>query len=352
MKIIQRHLTINLLWTTLLALFVLVSLFSFFTLIDELKNTGQGNYGVAEALLYVVLVVPRLVYELFPIAAVIGSMSVLGIMARNNELDVIRTSGVSSARLTLVMIKSSALLVLLAVVIGEWIAPASEEKAQGLRSVALTEQITLRSRYGLWVRDGDSYINIRRLLPGNRVEEIYFYEFGNNNQLRKSLYADSAVYADGQWLMENIRESVFIGAEVESRILENATWDSLLDPDILNVVMVRPQYLTMVDLVRYINYLRQNAQNTRIYEQALWAKLVKPVSIFAMIILAVPLVRGNSRFAAIGQRVFIGGLAGIIFHLSNEVSANLGIVYHIHPLLSVVAPTGLLLLLILYLNRQ
>ena len=93
MKIIRRYITVHLLWVTMLALFLLVALFSFFTLIDELGEAGKGSYGIPQILLYVILTVPRAAYELFPIAAVIGSMVVLGIMAQNSELDVIRTSG-------------------------------------------------------------------------------------------------------------------------------------------------------------------------------------------------------------------------------------------------------------------
>jgi lipopolysaccharide export system permease protein len=117
-------------------------------------------------------------------------------------------------------------------------------------------------------------------------------------------------------------------------------------------VIVKPQYLTLPGLVNYIDYLRQNAQDTRLYEQALWAKIVKPFSILAMIILAVPLVRGNARSTAVGQRVFMGALAGIIFHLANQISVNLGVVYQIHPAISVVVPTILLYLLIISLLRN
>lgn len=352
MKIIQRYIAINLLWTTLLTLFILVALFSFFTLIDQLQDTGRGNYGVIQALLYVILTVPRLAYELFPIAAVIGSMSTLGMMARNHELDVIHTSGVSSMRLSLVLMKASFLLIVFSIVIGEWIAPVSEERAQSLRSMSLTEQITLKSRYGLWIRDGNSYVNIRKVLPGNRIEQIYFYEFGDNNKLRKSLHAVGAEYIDGQWIMDDISESVISDTKVESRAMSQSNWESLLDPDLINVFTIRPQYLNMPDLVTYINYLKQNAQSAQLYEQALWVKLVKPVSILVMIVLAVPLVRGNAKFTAIGHRVFIGGLAGILFHLLNQISANLGVVYYIHPLFSVAAPTVLLALLVLYLIRR
>ena len=352
MKIIQQYITRNMIWSTLLALFVLVSLFSFFSLIDQLGDTGLGNYGTLQALVYVLLTVPKLAYELFPIAAVIGSMTVLGILAQNSELDIIRTSGVSNFNLALLLLRSAMVLVILAVIVGEIFAPISEEKAQNLRSMALTEQIALKTKNGFWIRDGSSFINIRKFLPGDRVEQIYFYEFAEDNVLRSSLYAESAVYSDGHWLMEDIEESMISDEKVEKRFLKHATRESLLNPEMINIVTVKPQYLTFVGLARYIHFLKQNNQNTLLYEQALWSKFVGPFSIFAMIILAVPLVRGHSRFIAIGHRVFLGALIGIIFHLGNQVSANLGVVYGINPAISVTLPTIILITLIYYMVRD
>ncbi|MGH8248336.1 MAG: LPS export ABC transporter permease LptG, partial [Gammaproteobacteria bacterium] len=290
MKILQRYVTASLLWTTLLALFVLVALFCFFSLIDQLEETGRGNYGVLQAVTYVVLTTPRLAYELFPIASVIGAMAVLGILAQNSELAVIRTSGVSRFQLGVIFAKGGILLVLVAVVIGELLAPASEEKAQNLRSVALTKQIALKSKHGFWSRDGNSYINIRKVLPGNAVEQIYIYEFDEGNRLRNSIYAKRASYEEEQWRLEQIQQTILDGDSVRKRTLDRAAWDSLLNPEMINLVIVQPQYLTVSGLFEYIRYLRQNAQNSVLYEQALWIKFLRPLSIIAMIILAVPMV--------------------------------------------------------------
>lgn len=349
MTILRRYITRDLLWTTLLALFVLVSLFSIFTLVDQLGDTGRGNYGFLQAIAYVLLTAPRTAYDLFPIAAVIGSMAVLGLMARNSELAVIYSSGVSRFRLATMLIRSSLLILILILLLGELVAPFGEERAQNLRSLALTEQITLKTRYGFWIRDGQSYVNIRRVLSGERIEQIYLYQFDKNGRLRSSVHAQAATFTSGKWEMENIVESLISEQGVEGRTMQHTTWESLLNPEIINVVIVKPQYLTLPGLVNYIDYLRQNLQDTRLYEQALWAKLIKPFSILGMILLAVPLVRGT---AAVGQRVFMGTLAGVIFHLANQVSVNLGVVYQIHPAISVVVPTVLLYLLILALLRD
>jgi len=352
MTILRRYIARRLLWATLLALFVLVALFTFFSLIDQLEQTGQGNYGVFQAITYVLLTLPRLAYELFPIAAVIGAMATLGMLAQHSELTVIRTSGVSITQLAGNMVSAGILLVLIAVVIGEVVAPAGEERAQYLRSVALTQQIALKTKYGFWTRDGGSYVNIRKVLPGNRVEDIYIYEFDAANRLRSSTHATRASYRDQRWLLEDLRQTVIDEAGVHSRRLKRAEWEAMLNPEMINLVVVEPQYLTMIGLTRYISHLRQNAQNTGRYEQALWAKLVRPLTILAMIVLAVPLVHGQPRSHAIGQRVFTGALIGVVFHIVDQATLHVGIVYGLPAVLSAAAPTLILIAALVVLLRR
>ena len=86
------------------------------------------------------------------------------------------------------------LIILISILIGEFVAPISEQAAQKKRSIALTEQITMQSKHGFWSRDGDSYINIRKILPNEKLEEIYIYEFDKNRQLRTTIRAESAEY--------------------------------------------------------------------------------------------------------------------------------------------------------------
>jgi len=342
MKIIDAYIAKLLIRTILLALFVLVALFAFLSVIDQLEATGRGNYNVIKALQYVLLTTPRLAYEIFPIAAVIGGMTTLGIMSRDSELAVIRTSGVSRFRLAYALAKGGIVIIILTIVVGELIAPYSEQKAQHLRSVALTEQITLKSKYGFWSRDGLSFINIRKILPGDRMEDIYIYEFDKNNRLRASTYAKRAEYAEDQWILEDIEKTSLYEDHISIENLNRAAWESILDPDVINLVAIKPQYLTLWGLFDYIHYLKQNEQNSLQYEQALWAKLVNPYIIVFMIILSIPLVRSNSRITAIGQRVFIGCLAGIVFHLCNQIAGHLGVVYEINPALSVTFPALML----------
>jgi len=341
MKIYEQYLLRLLVQSSLLALVVLLAIFAFFSLIDQLEETGTGNYGVWQAIEYVFLTLPHLSYELFPIACVIGSMAALGQLSHHSELDVMRASGISRGELVIALCKGGMVLVLIAIIIGELIAPTAEQTAQHNRSVALTKQITLKSKYGFWSRDGQSFINIRKILPGDRVENIYIYEFDQNNELRASTFAKSAEYVDGQWLLRDMEQTRLSEGGLQRREVSLASWDSLLNPDVINLVIVKPQYLSFLGLLEYISYLEKNDQNSILYEQALWFKISKPFAIILMILIAIPLVRTGSRSISIGKRVMWGCVIGVLFHIINQVSGHLGVVYQINPAVSMFLPIAL-----------
>lgn len=353
LTILDRYILTVLLKTSLLSLLVLVLIFVFFSIIDQLEEVGRGRYGVWQALEYVVLTSPHLMAELFPIATVIGSMATLGTFASSSELAIIRTSGVSKNSLIFSLCKGGLVLVVIAFIIGELVAPSTEQIAQHRRSVAMTEQITLKTKYGFWSRDGNNFINIRKILPGNQVEKIYIYEFDDDNRLRNSTFAKRAEYIDGRWILKDIQQTEIGENEVKSRTMPLADWESLLSPEVINLVIVKPQYLSIWGLIDYIDYLKQNEQNSQIYEQALWFKVAKPFTIMLMLILAVPIVKTHSRQTNVGQRVFVGCLIGIGFYIFNQICGYLGLVYNLHPALSMFIPLFLLFTItVLLINKR
>lgn len=346
--ILDRYIGRNILFTSFVALFALVSIFSFFSLVDQLDATGRGNYGVIDAIQYVLLTIPRLSFELFPIATVIGSMAALGMLANTSELAVIRTSGISQMQLAFSLMKTGLVFIIISILIGEFIAPTSEQAAQQKRSIALTKQISTKTKHGLWSRDGNNYINIRKILPGDRVEQIYIYEFDEENKLRSTIYAKHAEYVEDKWILRNILKTEISDEKVVKNRFQTAEWEALLSPEVINLVTIKPRYLSIYGLISYIDYLKANDQSSQQYVQALWSKLISPFAIIAMLLLSICVVRCEGRPMGLGQRVFIGALLGITFHLINQVSGHLGIVYGVPAFISVCLPTIVLLAYVYY----
>ena len=352
MKIIDRYIGQTVISATLTVLVVLLAIFSFFSLIDELEGLGRGSYGLTEVGLVVLLRLPGLAYDLFPIAALIGSLLGLGAMMERNEIPVIRCAGVAKSRVIWSVMKAGVVFVLLAVVIGELLFPPAERHARELRALAMNDQVLSSSEHGFWARDGNSYINIREILPGDQFRDINILEFDRANRLRTATRAQAAYYRNGRWELRDIGQTLFEDGKVSSRSLARATWDSLLDPDLIGMVSINPDTLSVPDLVRYVHFVESNGQNAQRWRHALWVKIGYPLATAVMVYLAIPLVLSGSRTASTGRRILLGALIGLAFHVLNEASGHLGVVLGAPAIASALGPTLVLLALGAFMNYR
>ena len=338
MRTIDRYIASNIIASILTVLLALLAIFIFFAVIDELEEVGRGSYGIAQVFLYVIMSAPSLAYELFPMAALIGSLLGLGSMMRNGEITVVRCAGVSKFRIIVSVMKAGALFIVIAVMIGELIAPPAEAYARQYRSLAINDRIALKTRNGFWARDAHSYINIREILPGDQLRNIFIHEFDDNSELRTSTHAKRARYVRDQWILEEISQTIFSETGIEKRTVDHAAWDSLLQPDLIAMVAIQPDNLSVWTLVKYIRFLHNNGQSAQRYEHVLWVKVTYPFTSAVMVFLAIPMILRASRSTTIGQWVLIGGLIGLGFHLLNQASGHLGVVFDIAPAVSAAGP--------------
>lgn len=350
--LLDRYIGRAVIQATLAVLLVLLTLIAFVVLEEELDEVGRGGYGLVQAFLYVSLTLPRFVYEVFPIATLLGSLIGLGAMANHAELIAMRAAGISLARIVRSVMQAGILLMGVAVVLGEWVAPEAEQYAQRMRAEAISGQITLKSNYGFWTRDGNSFINIRQVRPGAELGDVYIYEFDDAQQLKLASHAEVARYTDAGWELERIRQSEFLEGEIRSRALDRAIWKSLLNPALLDMLMVDPAVLPVSGLYRYIEFLHDNRQDATVYEVAFWGKIITPLVVLVMLLLSIPFVFGNLRTAGVGQRMFFGAVAGIGFMLTNKAFTHMAVVYQLNPLFASIFPVLLVFAAALWFIRR
>ncbi len=339
MRLLDRYIATQVIASTLLALAALLALFTFVAFVDDLDSVGKGDYTMAAAAQYLLLTLPRRAFLLFPLAALLGSLIGLGTLASNLELAVMRASGYSVAQIIAAVLKGGAVLMVAAVLIGELAAPPAERRAQLLRSSALDRTLAGGER-GLWARDGQSYINIERALTGERIEGVRIYEFDGERRLRVVTRARAGRFDGRRWTLEDVRQTLIEPDRIRTRRLASAVWASGFEPRLVEVVAVKPESLSALGLIRYVAYLRANGLDASRFQLALWNKVIYPLATGVMIFLAVPLVLGRLGSAAMGVRVMIGVLVGIGFHVVNQASGQVGIVYGLSPFGSAVLPTA------------
>jgi len=319
---------------------VLLALYTFVAFVGEMEKVGTGRYNLLGAIQYVLYTLPKRVYELFPITALLGTLVGLGGLAAGSELTAIRAAGVSVVRIGGSVMRVAAILMLVVAVVGELVAPELEQYAIQERAIALGQQSAMQGKSGFWARDGDSFINIRSIHPGGRLTDVTLYQLDKNHQLKMETHAAMASYYDGSWQLAGITRRTLTAEGMSIEQMDQARWDSLLSPTLLEVVMVRPDALSISGLYQYLQYLHDNHLDASRYEQAFWEKLVDPFSTGVMVLFALPFLLGSLRSVSLSQRVVTGTLVGITFHIINRAFHYIGQIYGLPPMFSTIFPTA------------
>ena len=334
---------------SLLAILLLLTLFNLFTFSDELKELGKGEYGLKEILMYLALTSPRVFFELVPSSALLGSLFVVGAMANNREIVAMRAAGLSTAWIIRSIMLAGLLLVIIAVFVGEFIAPASERTAQILKTTAQNNGVVMRSQYGMWLREGNRFINVRRILDDGSLGDIRIYEIDDQHRLNRITQVDHGKFlGNKQWKLSNIRQSFVNPNQIGAETKPEMEWRSSIDSDLLKVAVVNSDNLSLYDLYMYIDFLKTNNQKSRIYEMAFWSRLVNPLVTFVMLMVSVPFVIGIGRGIGAGGRIMMGILIGMSFNILDRIASNMGLIYDVNPLLMAVTPSTLVFCIALY----
>ncbi len=339
MKLLTRYLAREIYSSVALVFAVLIMLFAFMDLIQELSDMGDGNYHIGKVLLYVALIVPGHIYELFPLAALIGSIFAIVQMASNSELMVYRSSGASLKQMVVAVLQIGFPLVVVCFVFGEFIAPPSDHLAQELLLKAKNAQVTLKEfRSGVWVKDERSFVNIRNVLPDTSLRNVSIYEFDETYHLRTITAAQRAAYVSNDlWMLEEVRQTHFNAQGTAINNQDKVEWRSTLNPRLLNVLLLLPEKMSSWDLYQYTRHLSDNHQKTGRYEIAMWNKLVYPIAVLIMMLLALPFAAYHRREGGISGKIFIGIVLGLSFHFGGKLFSNLGALNDWQPMLSATA---------------
>ena len=344
MNTVRRYIARDIYYSTAFVFLSFLALFAFFDLINELGELGKGNYRLPHILLYVLLNVPGHVYELAPIAVLIGTLYSLSQLASNSEFTVMRVSGLSSMRAALMLGRIGIVFVVLTMVFGELVTPYAEKAAQQLRLSALSSSLAQDLRTGLWVKDDTRFVNVREVLPDATIKNIKVYDFDSEFRLLSISEAARGDYqADNVWRLSAVVRTRFDSKTVALEKLPEMMWTSVLTPDMLSVLIVQPERMSAWNLYQYTRHLDNNKQKTERFEIALWKKLIYPFVALVMMALALPFAYLHTRAGGVGVKIFLGIMLGVLFHRLNSLFSHLGLLQNWAPLTSAILPSMLFL---------
>ena len=359
MKTLRRLIYGEILIAVLFVLLAFLALFSFFDLVDELPTLGRASpldptriYALPQALAYVALQLPTRIYELLPIAVLIGSVFVLVRLAQSSEFTILRTSGLGPGRALRTLLGLGAGFVLLTFAIGDYVAPAAGKTGQLLKSHY--QGRTTLGRTGAWLKerseDSQFSVNVGALGADGALQEVRIFEFGDDGRLRSTLKAATGQIASnggsgtgGHWQLQQVQRQQFDTrggqAQVQRQSLAQWDWPTGLSSEMVSVALLKPERMATLDLFRYVRHLEANGQNAQRYEIEFWRKLFYPLSCLVMVVLALPFAYLHFRSGGVAGYVFLGVMLGISFFLLSNVFGYIGNLRAWAPWLVAAAPS-------------
>jgi lipopolysaccharide export system permease protein len=341
MRTVERYFARGVYASTLFVFAAFLALFAFFDLINELGDIGKGEYHLQHAVGFVLLSVPGHVYELFPIAVLIGTLYSLAQLAAHSEYTVFRISGLSPGRAVLMLIRIGIVFVAVTFIVGEFLVPVAERAARTLKVTKTTGIIAQEFRTGLWVKDEGRFVNVREVRPDSTLSDIRIYEFDSEYRLQSISFAKTGRYlGGGRWDLIEVVQTRFPqdGGATVSR-MPQYQWSTIVTPELLSVLFVEPARMSAWNLYQYSQHLAENRQKTERYEIAMWKKIIYPFAVLVMMGLALPFAYIHTRAGSVGLKVFSGIMIGVLFHMLNNLFAHLGLLKSWAPLLSAVMPS-------------
>ncbi len=378
MKIITRHLTAQIGKATALVIFALIGLFLFFDLVGQADNIGT-RYSLLQALMVTGFSIPSRLYEVMPIAVLLGSVYTMSRWAANSEFTILRVAGMSPQAFVKSLLVPGLLFVLLTYGIGEVIAPYSSQLRQDAELRFTNRMITSKLDTGVWARDQvyDSsqklalsrYVNVKNLSSGSATgaNDWRVYEFSPENELRRTIEAPSGVYDEQRgWLL---KDAVVTEFPALAGLPENAAPENIrrhtekelllqtsLAPRILSVMVSTPEQMSVYDLGSYIEHMKINHEETGKYEIAFWKKVFYPLSVLVMLALSMPFAYLSTRAGGVSIKIFGGVMIGIVFYALNSLFSYIGVLSSIPPVIAAIFPTLAALILaalsIFYVERR
>ena len=344
--ILDRYIGKTIIGAILIVLAVLAAVQIFIEFTHEFPDMGTGYYGFVQVLQYVPLMLPQDLYQLFPMAGLLGSLVGLGVLSSNSELIVMRASGVSLFTITRSVLKSALLLTFIMLLVGEVLAPLAQQKAVANKTTAMSGGQVLVTSQGIWLHNRDSFIHIDTIAPDGRLQSILRYQFDKEGRLMAASFASEGVYDEKNgWLFKNVTETEFQDNKTTTNNLPDQSWNLSLKRHLIGLTNIDTEQKSLPQIYKYIKDRQKNGLNVDRYQFTFWQRALAPLAILVMILLSVPVILGFLRAKAMGMRIVVGAVFGFTFYVMNQFVGHFTIIYNMSAFIAAFLPILLFTLL-------
>ena len=394
LKVLSRYVKKNALLAIIAAILGLWALQIVFSYLSELDSLDD-SYTMADALKYILYRSPYFLEEFIPTGALLGAVIGLGLLANKSELVVMRAAGISVYRIVGWVLQPALVFVLLALVINQFVLPTSNQLAHEINSDERDVSITTVRGYwtvqpsftttsagndannstdntsGSAQPNGSDILYINYADVQGNIGEVKRWHLDNDGNLQTAIRAEGGNYkgrvaidADNntsaqsaqyryEWQLNNITKlSINQGFEASQAKSLSDTLSLPFAPESVYLLTREAEDLSLTQLYDHRQLMRAQEQRSLTHELAFWQKLLSPLSILSLVIVACSFVFGSLRTHSLGLRIVVALLFGLLFSYLQDLVGFMSLATGFSPMLMVILPIIASTILGIYLLKR
>ncbi|MGP5211033.1 LPS export ABC transporter permease LptG [Psychrobacter alimentarius] len=366
LKVLSRYVKLNALLAIIgavLGLWALQLVFSYLSELDSLDD----SYTMGQAIQYIFYRSPYFLEQFIPTGALLGAVVGLGLLANKSELVVMRAAGVSVYRIVSWVLQPALIFVILALAINQFVLPTSNQLAKEINDADSKSLVT--SVRGYWTvqprfeksedggtkPDGSDILYIDYADVKGNIGEVKRWHLDNNGNLQTAVHAEGGKYIGREsldtttdklseqyrydWQLNNMTElSINQGFESSQAISTSDTLSLPFAPESVYLLTRKAEDLSLTQLYEHRQFMRQQDQRSLSHELAFWQKLLSPLSILSLVIVACSFVFGSLRTHSLGLRIVVALLFGLLFSYVQDLVGFVSLATGFSPMLMVLLP--------------
>ncbi|MGP5059968.1 LPS export ABC transporter permease LptG [Psychrobacter celer] len=366
LKVLGRYVRSNALLAIIGAVVGLWALQLIFSYLSELDSLDD-SYTMSEAIKYIFYRSPYFLEQFIPTGALLGAVVGLGLLANKSELVVMRAAGVSIYRIVGWVLQPALIFVLLALAINQFVLPHSNQLAKEINDEDSRSLVT--SVRGYWTvqprfenaQDGSTkpagsdilYIDYADV-QGN-IGEVKRWHLDNDGNLQTAIHAKDGQYVGRQaldsssgtpsgqyryeWQLNDMTTlSINQGFESSQAVFASDTLSLPFAPESVYLLTRKAEDLSLTQLYEHRQFMRGQGNRSLEHELAFWQKLLSPLSILSLVIVACSFVFGSLRTHSLGLRIVVALLFGLLFSYVQDLVGFISLATGFSPLLMVLLP--------------
>ena len=328
MSILGTYIIRRVLISFMVATLAVGSLLWLLQMLERLEDGLSGAMEIFVVAIQSLVAVPEALVDLLPVITVLATAAAMSGLQARNELTIMRAAGVSIWRITGVVLIPGFGVALLALAALQWVLPSVHQGPERLMGQSLGESGLWHPWHGLWVRQGNEFLNVQSLRLGRIPTEVDVYQFDADGPLLRHISAEQAlVTSDGRWRLEQALVRDYTRPRSEyARRHDEWIWDSFLSARQLELLLRPPASLPLLDLWRYVQGLKARNQEVAEFEMVLWRRLALPLACLGMILAAMATAAVPLKSRAASVRVVAAMTLGLGFQMLAEVASYAGLV--------------------------